>query len=271
MSRTCPCCVLGREAVGKHRSLHAAVRHWVLEQEAAQPWQWYLAGSLVCGSWVGFWGSLLLCTAGAGTTQKISAGPVEMIHPSQSCLSAPHFLEPLLRKDPPSPSHCWGQSSEGTGITNEPSRHQSPGGTLNSFSRTLWWPVVSSSRREWTRGVMLSTGTPVLPHSKPSRSASYRKLYCSCVRTHIRCTVWSQSRGSPGTPDHQLSSNCSTSEPGSSFTFLLWIPEHHFSLQTALLWDSNCRNPDMIIFLRFNAPSKTRSLFWRRQPRKPVD
>lgn len=141
----------------------------------------------------------------------------------------------------------------------------SPGGTWNSFSRTLLWPEVSSSRREWTRVVMLSTGIPVLPQSKPSRSASYRKLYCSCVRTLVSCTVWSPSRRNPGTPDHQLSANCAKSEPGSSFTFLLQIPEaRHFSLQVSLLWDtaSNSSNSEKIIFLRFNIHSQSRPLLW---------
>lgn len=149
----------------------------------------------------------------------------------------------------------------------------SPGGTLNSFSRALLQPEVPWSRRECTRLAMLSTGTPVLPQSKPSRSASYRKLYCSCGRTRLSCTVWSQSRRSPGAPDHQLSSNSARSQPGSSFTFLLRIPEaRHFSLQAALLWDtaSNSSYPDQI-FLKCNAPSQTRPLLWRRQPRKPVD
>lgn len=152
----------------------------------------------------------------------------------------------------------------------------SPGGTLNSFSRTLLWPKVSSSRKEWTRAAMLSTGTPVFPQSKPSRSASYRNLYCSCMGTRVSCTVWSQSRSrrNPGTPDHHLSSNCARSEPGSSFTLLLQIPEaRQFSLQEALLWGiaSNSSNPDKIIFLRFNAPSQTTPLLWGRQPGKPVD
>lgn len=89
----------------QQESIVPPIRHGVSEQGAAQPCHWYLAGSLAFGSWVGFRVSLLLCMAGAGTTQKISARPVKMIHPSQSCLLTPHLLEPPRRNDSPSPSH----------------------------------------------------------------------------------------------------------------------------------------------------------------------
>lgn len=61
---------------------------------------------------------------------------------------------------------------------------------MNSFSRALLCLEISASRRQRTWLVMLSTGIPVLPQSNPSSSTSYKKAYCSCMRTWISCTVW---------------------------------------------------------------------------------
>lgn len=111
--------VLEREAAGQHRPPLEALRCWVTEQGVAQPCQWYLAGSLACGSWAGCWVSLLLCMAGAGTTQKTSAGPVGMIQPSKSCLSAPPLLQPPQRNASPGEG-----SSRGEAPQTSPLQHQ---------------------------------------------------------------------------------------------------------------------------------------------------